>query len=149
MKKITIALLICFSLSLQAQVKKFGFYTNERSGDGEHSFGYTFQLWKYNNTIIGKVSFTEGLIGDQVSSFISDVHYNPETNAISFVSKIDNTPLEFNGTIYKSEIRGVFKWNLKKVTKLETLKLCCKDAEINVDYKSFEDWKAMWKQFDY
>jgi hypothetical protein len=148
MKKIIIALFLFFSLSLNAQVKKLGFYTNEVSKDGEHSTGYTLQLWKYNDMIIGQVSYNEGLIGDQISNFISNVQYDPESKSFSFQSKLGDSLLEFVGNIYKTEVLGAFKWNSIKATKRKSLKICCEDAEINIDYKSFEDWKQMWKQFE-
>ncbi|MBG6111887.1 hypothetical protein IWX84_002778 [Flavobacterium sp. CG_9.10] len=69
---------ILTAFDIEKEVKTFGFYSNEKSNDGEHSKGYTLQLWKYRNTLIGKLSYNEGLIGDQISNYISNVKYNSE-----------------------------------------------------------------------
>lgn len=148
MKKNIILLFVLISISLNAQVKKIGFYSNEVSKDAEHSVGYILQLWKYKDKIIGQISYNEGLIGDQISNFISNVQYDAKSKSFSFQSKLGNSHLEFIGKLYKSEVLGSFKWNSTKATKQESLKICCKDSEINVDYKSLEHWNEMWKEFE-
>lgn len=139
--------ILCFSFEINNEVRKFGFYSNEISTDGEHSHGYTLQLWKYKNSLIGKLSYNEGLIGDQVSDYISNVNYNSKNGSLYFETALDNEKVNFNGKILKSKIIGTFKWN-SKITNKESLGICCSDAEINIDYRTLDKWKKMWQRFD-
>ncbi len=78
--KITLFFLIIISnviaFTSDNELKTFGFYTNEKSTNGELPIGYTLQLWKYNNTLIGVLRYNEGSFGINTSGFIDNVKYN-------------------------------------------------------------------------
>lgn len=139
--------LIFTSFKPESEIKPFGFYSNEKSSDGEHSNGYTLQLWKYKNNLIGKLSYNEGQIGTQVSGFISNVKYNSEKETLIFESKLDEERIVFNGKISKNKVVGTYIWPTR-LDKNQTLKMCCKDAQINTEYQTFDEWEKMWKQYE-
>lgn len=137
--------LILTAFNTEKAIKTFGFYSNEKSNDGEHSQGYTLQLWKYKNTIIGKISYNEGLIGDNISGYIANVKFNKEM--LYFESTLNDEKIKFNGKISKTKIFGTFTWP-SQVDKDQLMKLCCNDAPINVDYATLNEWKKMWYKFE-
>ena len=149
MKNLLLLLSLLFFTSsfIDNDVKRFGFYSNEKSTDGEHSLGYTIQLWKYDNNIIGKIEFNEGLIGDQVGGFIENVKYNSKTGNLIFQSQLDTEKITFIGKVYKAKIIGKVIWKTK-TDKNQVLEKCCNDAEINRDFPTIKDWKSMWQKFE-
>lgn len=142
-----ISLALILLLHPENEVKTFGFYSNEKSNDGEHSIGYTLQLWRYKNTLVGKVSYNEALIGDHSSGFISNVKYDPKRKTLSFDSILGKENVSFSGKIISSRISGAFTWARHK-DQNQSLKSCCKDAEINKDYLTLSEWKKMWQKFE-
>jgi len=140
--------LILTAFNIEKEVKTFGFYSNEKSNDGEHSKGYTLQLWKYKNTLIGKISYNEGLIGDQISGYISNVKYNSEKETLYFESALDGEKINFNGKISSSKTSGTYTWK-SRIDKNQYMNICCEDAQINVDYLTLKEWKEMWKEFEH
>ena len=146
-----IILLISFfifsNFSVNDQVKKFGFYTNEKSSDGEHSIGYTVQLWKYQNSFIGKMAYNQGLIGDQEEGFIKNVKYNMTSGDLNFDSELSGEKITFIGKINDRKLVGTIT-RKNRADKNQTLTKCCSDAPINVDYPTIKAWQNMWKQFE-
>ncbi len=65
--------LILTAFNTEKEDKNIWLLFKQKSNDGEHSLGYTLELWKYKNTLVGKVSYNKGLIGDQISGYISNV----------------------------------------------------------------------------
>lgn len=139
--------LILTAFNIEKEVKTFGFYSNEKSNDGEHSKGYILQLWKYKNTLIGKISYNEGLIGNQISSYVFNVKYNEEKGILYFESTLDGEKIKFNGKISKSKTFGTYTWP-SKIDKNQSMKICCDDAPINIDYQTLNEWKKMWEEFE-
>ena len=144
---IIFSLLFLTSSFTDKDVKRFGFYSNEKSTDGEHSIGYTIRLWKYNNNIIGKIEFNEGLIGDQVGGFIQNVKYNSKTGNLTFESLLESEKITFIGKVYRAKIIGNVIWKTK-TEKNQVLAKCCNDAEINRDFPTIKEWKSMWRKFE-
>ena len=147
MKQLILVLSILFFTSFQQDttVKVLGFFSNERSTDGEHSLGYGLHLWQYKGTLIGTLSYNQGLIGGQVASVISNVNYNKASGNISFGSSLDGEKVTFKGQIFPTKITGSFSWS-NRVDTNQSLKSCCKDAPIYKNYKSYKDWEKMLQQ---
>ena len=147
MKQIILFVFILFlsSFQLDKTVKVFGFFSNEKSTDGEHSKGYTLHLWEYNSQLIGTVSFNEGLIGDQLVNVIEKVRYSKSTGEISFSSSFDDQTIAFKGKAFKSKVTGSFTWS-DRTDNNQILNSCCKDAPIYKNYKSYQEWQKMLNQ---
>lgn len=140
-----LSLLIFSSFQQDTTVKVYGFYSNEKSADGEHSSGYTLHLWQYNGSLIGALAYNEGLIGDQAINTISEVKFNKATGDLSFSSSLNGQAVKFQGKIFPAKINGSFTWS-NRVDKSQSLKSCCKDALIYKNYKSYNEWEKMLKQ---
>jgi len=147
MKQIIFFLFIFVFSSFQQNttVKVLGFFSNERSADGEHSSGYTLHLWQYNGNVIGTLSYNEGLIGDQVVNTINNVKFNQANGDISFGSSLGKKAVAFKGKLSPTNVTGSFTWS-NRVDKNQSLKSCCKDAPIYKNYKSYKDWEKMLQQ---
>ncbi|ANE52295.1 hypothetical protein [Flavisolibacter tropicus] len=147
MKQIALVLSVFIFSAFQQDntVKVLGFFSNERSADGEHSSGYTLRLWQYNGSLIGILSYNQGLIGDQVVNVISNITYNKTNGDISFGCSLDGQAVTFKGKILPTKVTGSFTWS-NRVDKNQSLKSCCKDAEIYKNYKSYKDWEKMMRQ---
>lgn len=142
---LALSILVCSSFQQDTPVKVLGFFSNEKSTDGEHSSGYTLNLWQYNASLVGMLSYNEGLIGDQVVNVISNVNYNKTSGDISFSSSLYGKTVLFKGKISPTKVTGSFTWS-NRVDKNQLLKSCCKDAPIYKNYKSYKDWKKMVQQ---
>ncbi|MCW3106176.1 MAG: hypothetical protein JWQ09_682 [Segetibacter sp.] len=147
MKHLTIILsiLILTSFRQDKAIKVFGFYSNEKSSDGEHSKGYILNLWNYKGSFIGTMSYNEGLIGDQTTEIIRDVKYNKTNGNFSFTSLIGDEKVQFAGKIFPTKVTGTFTWS-KRVDRNQSLKSCCKDAVIHKDYETFQIWEKTLKE---
>jgi hypothetical protein len=140
-----ISVLVFSSFQQDTSVKVLGFFSNERSSDGEHSVGYTLHLWQYNGSLIGILSFNQGVIGDQAEGVISNVKYNSASGDISFSTTLDGQAIIFKGKVFPTRISGSFTWG-DKVDKNQSLTSCCKDAAIYKNYKTYKEWENMLRQ---
>jgi hypothetical protein len=140
-----LSILIFSSFQQDTAVKVYGFYSNERSADGEHSSGYTLHLWRYSSSLIGALAYNEGLIGDQATNTIRAVKFNKATGDLSFSSSLNGQAVKFQGKISSAKLTGSFTWS-NRVDKSQSLKSCCKDAPIYKNYKSYIEWEKMLKQ---
>ena len=140
-----VSVLLFSSFQQNTTVKVLGFFSNESSSDGEHSSGYSVHLWHYNGSLIGTLSFNQGVIGDQVVGVIRNVNYNKASGDISFGTTLDRQPVTFKGKVFPTKISGSFTWG-DKIDKNQSLRSCCKDAEIYKNYKSYKEWENMLRQ---
>jgi hypothetical protein len=134
------------SFQQDSSVKVFGFYSNEKSLDGEHSTGYTLHLWKYKGSLIGTVSYNQGIIGDQTIEVINDVKYSNANGEFSFSSSLSGERVTFNGKVQPGKVVGTFLRG-GMIDKNQSLKSCCKDAIIYKNYNTYNDWEKMLQQF--
>ena len=135
------------SSAADSALKKMGVYSNEESGDGEHSGGYTVWLWRTSSGLKGVFKQHEGLIGDGSSGEISNVLFDAKKN-VSFTTEFPCTEgwkASFKGRLIAGKLIGTVvqssgQANQEKVTLTE----CCKDAEQFKDYDNVEAWKRDW-----
>jgi hypothetical protein len=101
-----------------APVTVLGVYSN-RAGDGEHAWGYTVELWKHEDKIVGMIFGTNDLMldGNPPTGLLENVRYDPKTGRISFSAKLsltwhsDNTGSHdlylFDGILTPVQMKGV------------------------------------------
>jgi hypothetical protein len=148
MKTILLTLILISNVSAfttEKEIRTFGFYSDATSINGGPPVGYTLQLWKYKESLIGRLIYNEGLFGVSISGFIDNVKYNPEKNAIRFESNLNGAIVKFRGKLYSNNIVGNYTWP-DRTNKNVSLMSCCLDDEINIDYNAFADWIKMWEQ---
>ncbi|MEZ5306332.1 MAG: hypothetical protein R2684_04220 [Pyrinomonadaceae bacterium] len=145
-------------LQPEAKVEVFGAYSNMK-GDGEHSWGYTVRLWKYDGKLVGVISGQEfGLNGDPATGILEDLEYDETSRKISFKAKMtfgvysNGEPSKdlvlFEGVLkphqfLKGEITiadGSSSGRAPKGTKAR-LKYSKDWTEPMDEYSTFEEWK--------
>lgn len=86
-----------------------GNFHNVSSKDGgEHCAGYSLELWKYGERFLGLLDVHEGLCGDPPCGVIRDVRLDPKTGSFEFWSSINGQQIQFEGTLTREAIDGVF-----------------------------------------
>jgi len=91
-----------------------GYFVNVTQ-KGEHAYGYSLQLWRHDNEIVGLFSSTQGLAGDPPTGVLQDVRFDHHSGDLSFQTKLSA------GRVYTKEHTGVssgevykFKGNLSR-----------------------------------
>lgn len=145
-------------------VKLFGSYENVKS-DGEHSAGYTVDLWKHGGKSLGLIHVHRGLIGDPAAGRLSDIRYDATTRVLSFKSKVSlgmrldkdgrsaptRDAVEFTGFLSTARLHGVVTFidqscSDKCVEKIKTSLPRRKGSTIlPSEYRSYSDWEAYTK----
>jgi hypothetical protein len=73
--------------SADQPINVFASFQNVKS-DGEHIDGYSIDLWKRGDEILGLISVHRGLIGDPPAGLLTDVRYVAKSGSFSFKSKV-------------------------------------------------------------
>lgn len=133
------------SYDQESTVELVGFYTNEKSADGEHSSGYFLHLWSISGQLVGKLTVNEGLIGTGKAEWIEGTLTG---QILAFESSMDNEQVTFIGTISDKKLAGVFKWSDQTAHQKQVLKRCCSDAPIHRNYPNLKSFMAQWAQLD-
>lgn len=94
-------------LSASAVAQEFGAigsFHNVRSSAGEepHCYGWSLELWKDGDRLVGLLDQHGGLCGDPPCQTLSDVSYDAKTGRLSF-SAFDR---RFTGTLKRNEVTG-------------------------------------------
>lgn len=104
----------------QTSVTVIGNFSNVKS-DGEHEWGYSVNLWRKGDDIIGLLSGADvtRLIGDPPTGLLERVSFEPATKRLSFTTKLsvgirdDGTwsrdLVEFDGTLTKKVLEGTMR----------------------------------------
>jgi len=141
------------ALAQEKEFKKFGFYSNEASSDGEHSDGYTLRLWTRHGSLFGLLKQHEGLIGDGPEGLLADIKYDKKTDKITFNARVDyckgsnglNWNIHFEGHITNKKVVGLLSSDAPSGEKQQVVfRRCCEDAPLFKDYATYETWKSDW-----
>jgi hypothetical protein len=108
--RLLILLLLMQAAATSAQdLQHLGDFHNVSSKDGgEHCAGYSLGLWKYRDQIIGLLDVQQGLCGDPPCGVIQDAKLHPKTGRLEFWSLINDQRIQFDGTMTRARIDGVF-----------------------------------------
>ncbi len=83
------AIVLLSSSAWSQQFRPLGSFRNVRSSDGgEHCSGYSMQMWKSGQRVIGLLDIHQGLCGDPPCGVIQDVWLDPKTGRLKFSSEI-------------------------------------------------------------
>jgi hypothetical protein len=68
-------------------IRALGEFSNMRLTE-EHAYGYSVQLWRDGDSLIGLFLASEGLQGDTPTGALENVKYDPRTGSLSFAAKL-------------------------------------------------------------
>lgn len=146
-------------------VKIVGAFKNVKS-DGEHAYGYSIELWKYRDGIVGLISAHRGLIGDPPTGILENVQFDSASKKLSFRAKVtlglfsdrnhSNVPsrdiLQFDGFLTDRKLKGKLV-----ITNELCADKCPETKELSLrfwkngtsrmsDYSSFKEWESLTKE---
>ena len=90
-------------------------------GDGEHSWGYSVDLWRQGDILYGMIDGSNDLrlAGDPPAGVLEDVRFEPKSGKLAFKSRLstgvgpDGKPTrdiyEFAGVLIRSRLAGVIR----------------------------------------
>lgn len=125
----------------------------------EHAYGYTVQLWRQGDQIIGFLQSSEGLAGDTPTGVLEQVQFDPRTQSLSFQAKLTmgvvllaqgrqeptHDLFEFRGTLGSAALVGVIRRRdmLRPTAKAEIrqVRLRKQSGENMIEFESYPEWK--------
>lgn len=140
-----------------------GVFSNKRT-DGEHDWGVSFYIWRYDDQIVGFVAGEPSisLIGDPPTGLFDNVQFDPSSHKFAFRSHVLRTTeidrygketekwaiYDFNGSLGSKLVSGELK-----ITEISCTKFCTQVDKVSLrrsvdrskglsTYKDFTDWKT-------
>ena len=103
-------------------IRAIGEFSNMRYTE-EHAYGYTIELWRDGDSVIGLLLVSEGLQGDTPTGVLENVRFDSRTGALSFTAKLTigvvllpggrqeptRDLFEFSGTLKATVLTGTLK----------------------------------------
>jgi hypothetical protein len=124
------------------QIKALGDFTNVKS-NGEHQWGYSVEIWKQGNKILGLISGDSAsrLIGDPPTGLLENISFDAKTGKLSFRAVLPSDVYEFDGVLTKEKLKG--KLSNTGINKIEiiTLRRAKQESSEMEEFESCEDWK--------
>ena len=143
--------LLCLLLALPV----IGEFSNMRF-TGEHAYGYSVQLWRNGDNLMGLFLASEGLAGDTPTGILENLKFDARTGKLSFRAKLTmgvevlgngrqastRDLFEFDGTLTKTALAGTLK---RSPGRVERVKLAKQKENSTIEAATYEEWK---KQVD-
>ncbi len=92
-----------------AAVAVVGSFSNMRYTE-EHAYGYSVELWRHGNSLIGLFLASDGPPGDTPTGLIENVEFRPKTGSFTFQARLTT------GVVYSKEHDGVPSRDLFRFT---------------------------------
>jgi hypothetical protein len=89
-----------------AMFERVGSFADVKSRTGEHCYGYSLDLWRSNDRLIGLLDIHRGLCGDPPCGAIADAKLDPKTGRLTFATSIGGERWMFDGTLTKAAVTG-------------------------------------------
>ncbi len=127
----------------ESAVRVLGAFSN-RSGNGEHEWGYHVDIWKHNENLVGMLSGSDGtrLVGDPPTGVLKNIMYDSHTGKISFRATLPGVEYEFKGTLSAKELTGELFNSFGETTEnVVLLKLQKWTTEMMDEYPSLDAWE--------
>jgi hypothetical protein len=77
----------------------------------EHAYGYTVELWRAGDCLVGFLSASEGLIGDTPTGLLQETHYDPKGGKLSFTAKLSIGMTTVRGREGMERSRDLFRFD--------------------------------------
>lgn len=136
-----------------------GSFTNMRFTE-EHAYGYSVELWRQGDSLVGLFLAAEGPQGDTPTGLLEKVKFEMKTGKLSFRAKLsmgvvyskeyNGVPsrdvFEFSGVLGKNRLTGTLRrldgLNLRDTPKIEKIVLTRSKSNQGMEpFQSFDDWK--------
>lgn len=116
----------CLTISSMAQTPTgfttIGEYSTMRFTE-EHAYGYSVQIWRDGDSIVGLFFAADGLAGDTPAGRLENVVFRPATGELSFQSRLSmSVVLKPDGSQQPSRERFEFTGKLSPAALVGTLK---------------------------
>jgi hypothetical protein len=141
-------------------IVSFGAFTNMRYY-GEHTDGYTLELWRDQNRVFGLFLSSQGLSGDTPTGLLEDVRFNSQTGSLMFRARLttglfsnrqfSNVPsryiYRFSGFLKGARLVGTLEitnaLTPEEAPRRERIRLrrSKREAETMIEAQSYDDWK--------
>lgn len=125
------------AIAEDAPLTIIGFYSNEESFDGQHSTGYFIHLWHNCHNLIGRLSRSNGMLGEE-SIVIFDTGKLSPDNSLYFEGEMEGEPFRFDGYLESSGIEGKFSWNDSEEEIY--VEKCCTASPYHFNFDSKNEW---------
>ncbi len=152
---------LCSAQGRFRRIRAIGEFSNVRSTDGEHAYGYRVDLWRVDSSMAGLFFVFAGSNEDAPVAVLDDVKYNPRTGALSFTTKLttgcDVLPglklkpsresFQFSGVLEEESLKGdMRRWDIEhseRSPKIETVELARRPDDVASLMKadSYSEWK--------
>jgi hypothetical protein len=131
-------------------VRAIGEFSNMRFTE-EHAYGYSVQLWRDGDSLIGLFLASEGLQGDTPTGMLENVKYDSRTGALSFAARLtiglavlpggrqepSRDLFRFSGTLTPAALTGT----LERSDKRERVRLKIQPQSATFAAGSYAEWK--------
>jgi len=176
MNKLLTLIIIFIGVTAYAQerVKPFpvevlGYFTNMNHTD-EHSYGYSIQLWKQEDHLLGFFLAAQGVSDDTPTGFLENIRYSPDDHSLSFRARLtagyridvegkmkpSRDVFIFNGYLTGNQITGTLEHSDQldedRPPAVEYIELFFVEEETKLmrtmkDLREWNEWKTMIMKF--
>ncbi len=149
--------LLALLQSPSAPVVPIGEFSNMRY-TAEHAYGYTLQLWRAGDRILGLFMASDGLAGDPPTGLLENVRFDPRSGDLSFSAKLSigiayapsakpqpsRDFFEFQGKLGENAVAGLLRISDRlhnappKSIRIRLRKLAAADPPLQRE--SYADW---------
>jgi hypothetical protein len=139
-------------------IRSMGEYSNMRYTE-EHEYGYTVELWRDRDSVIGLLLVSAGLQGDTPTGMLENVRFVSRTGALSFTAKLttglaflpggrqepSRDLFEFTGTLKATTLTGALNrsdlWQPSRPGSRERVQLKRQRQAAVLPAGSYAEWK--------
>jgi hypothetical protein len=152
------AALAAFAQQLHRPIRAIGEFSNMRYTE-EHAYGYSVELWREGDSVIGLLLVSEGLQGDTPTGMLENIRFDSRTGALSFTAKLTTGAtilpggrqepsrdlFEFSGALRATVLTGTFKRSdprqPSRLGSRERVQLKISPQAVMIPANSYAEWK--------
>jgi hypothetical protein len=130
-----------------------GSYEKVESSIGEHCYGYSVDIWKYNNQPFGLFHYHSGLCGDPPCGVLEAVRYDAKNGNLRFNVETRISKFQFSGALTRGALSGSLQESLAGQTSwtVHTVALPRQgtpaDDEFHEMIRSLSEWHARYDSY--
>jgi hypothetical protein len=139
-------------------IRTVGEFSNMRYTE-EHAYGYSVELWRDGDSLIGLLLVSEGLQGDTPTGLLENLKFDSRTGALSFTAKLttglvllpggrseaSRDLFEFSGTLKAAALAGTLKRSDQRrptaPVSEERIELEQQPPSATLQFASYAEWK--------
>ena len=147
-----LAILFARAQAPDRPLRAIGEFTNIRATEG-HAYGYTVDLWRDGNSVVGFFYCAAGLEGDTPVGKLESVNFRPRTGQLTFTAKLStgvtllpngaqqpsHDLFQFTGTLKSNTLTGTL--TRSPSSERETVALTLRANEALPATRTYRDWQ--------